>query len=353
MRDSDPDIARVRILMTADAVGGVWQYSLDLIEHLVTLGAEVRLATMGPRPNEAQKQRISRLRGATLIESDYKLEWMHQPWEDVDQAGEWLLRQAAEFRPDVIHLNGYAHAALNLPAPVLVVAHSCVYSWWNAVHGCAPPQDEWTEYHNRVSAGLRAADAVVTPSSFMASELTQAYGLPKNRVRVIHNFSQSTEFDSRSKESLFLAAGRIWDTGKNLQLLESIAGQLPWPMQIAGNLTHQAVLDTMQRASVYVHSALYEPFGLAVLEAARAQCCLVLSDIASLRELWNDAALFVDARDPTAWVDALTIIANGRERREALAKLARQRATQYSAAATVRQYCDIYRSLTECRSAAA
>lgn len=339
--------------MTADAVGGVWQYSLDLIQHLVRLGAELRLATMGPRPTDAQTQRLSTLRGVSLVESEYKLEWMQQPWDDVDAAGAWLLQQAAEFRPDVIHLNGYAHVPLKWLAPVLVVAHSCVYSWWNAVHGCAPPLQAWAEYHARVSAGLRTADAIVAPSSFMAGELTTRYGLPKSRTRVIHNFSESPEYDRRPKEPLFLAAGRTWDPGKNVQLLESIADRLPWPIQIAGNLTHDEVLDTMQRASVYVHSALYEPFGLAVLEAARSGCCLVLADIPSLRELWGDAALFVDPRDPAAWVDVLSMLANDRERRETLAKLAHKRAAQYSATATVAEYCQIYRSLYARKSVAA
>ena len=37
----------------------------------------------------------------------------------------------------------------------------------------------------------------------------------------------------------------------------------------------------------------YEPFGLAVLEAAQAGCALVLSDIPTFRELWDGAAMFV------------------------------------------------------------
>ena len=42
--------------------------------------------------------------------------------------------------------------------------------------------------------------------------------------------------------------------------------------------------------------ARYEPFGLAVLEAAQAGMRLVLSDIPSFRELWDGAATFVASR---------------------------------------------------------
>ncbi len=331
--------------MTADAAGGVWQYSLDLIEQLTQRGAEILLATMGPRPDSAKKQRLAALPGVTLCESDYKLEWMQQPWADVDRAGSWLLQLAAKFEPDVIHLNGYTHAALRWQAPVLVVAHSCVYSWWQAVFGAVPPESDWGEYHARVSAGLRAAGLVVAPSAAMASALTAHYGLPASRVTVIHNFSLSPLYRGQTKEPFYLAAGRIWDKGKNIEMLEQISARLPWPVRIFGSLSHEELLHQMQHAALYVHPALYEPFGLAVLEAARAQCCLILSDIPSLRELWDGAAIFVNPRDAGEWVRVLSRIANDAAERESLARRAQIHAGKYCPAVAVEQYCRAYESL--------
>ncbi len=48
----------LKILMTADAVGGVWRYSLDLIDGLAKHGVSVLLASMGPRPSEDQKRQL-------------------------------------------------------------------------------------------------------------------------------------------------------------------------------------------------------------------------------------------------------------------------------------------------------
>jgi glycogen synthase len=354
MRDNGAysTVPSLKILMTADAVGGVWQYSLDLISELVGRGAHVLLATMGPRPNEAQQQRLAALPAVTLCESDYKLEWMEQPWKDVDSAGAWLLDLAAQFQPDVVHLNGFSHATLSWNVPRVVVAHSCVYSWWQAVHGSAPPQHEWAEYRHRVSGGLRAANAIVAPSAFMATALTTHYGLPTGRAKVIHNFSESPWFSGVEKEPLYFAAGRVWDVGKNLKLLDDIAGRLPWPVRIAGSLPHESVLAEMQRASVYVHPSRYEPFGLAVLEAARAQCCLVLSDIPPLRELWDGAAIFVDPRDPERWAHTLTAIARNEAGRQPLGRLARLRALRYSSAAAVQGYYELYQSLARAEKSA-
>jgi glycosyltransferase involved in cell wall biosynthesis len=342
-------VSPLKILMTADAVGGVWQYSRDLISHVTTRGAQVLLATMGPRPTDAQRRQLAALAGAVVCESDYKLEWMQRPWSDVDAAGAWLLDLAAQFQPDIVHLNGYVHAALPWNAPTVVVAHSCVYSWWHAVHGSAPPEDEWAEYHHRVSAGLRAADAVVAPSAFMAEALTAHYGLRAGHAQVIHNFSESPAYNGTAKEPFFIAAGRIWDSGKNLKLLEDIAARLRWPVRVAGSAPHDTLLADMQRASVYVHPALYEPFGLAVLEAARAECCLVLADIPSLRELWDGAAIFVDPREPDRWVQALNAVATNEAARQSFGRLARLQARQYSSADSMDKYWQIYQSLTRAR----
>lgn len=39
---------------------------------------------------------------------------------------------------------------------------------------------------------------------------------------------------------------------------------------------------------------IYEPFGIAPLEAALCGCTVVANDIASLREVWGDDALYFD-----------------------------------------------------------
>src|SRR5215211_1611238 len=113
-----------RVLMTADAVGGVWTYALELIRALPD--HQFALAVMGPRMSDGQQAEAKALPNVTLFSSTYALEWMDGPWEQVDRSAQWLLGIAAEFKPDVIHLNGYSHAVLPFGAPVLIVAHSCV-----------------------------------------------------------------------------------------------------------------------------------------------------------------------------------------------------------------------------------
>jgi glycosyltransferase involved in cell wall biosynthesis len=210
-----------------------------------------------------------------------------------------------------------------------------------------------------VIAGLAAADAVVAPSDFMAGEIQREYGVDSDKVRVIHNFSTRNTSSARNKEPFFFGAGRVWDPAKNFALLEQIAPYLKWPVKLAGKdngerqsplqklgqVQNAELLDLLARATVFVHPALYEPFGLSVLDAARSRCGLVLADIPSLRELWGDAAVFVDPRNPSAWIEQLNLLSDDSARLKNLGDRAFAHAQSYTAEASVRDYRRLYADL--------
>ncbi|MCB9554346.1 MAG: glycosyltransferase, partial [Myxococcales bacterium] len=64
-----------RILMTADCVGGVWTYTLDLARALCAQGIEVIVAAMGQAPTTDQLAAARAIDGLTLDARPYKLEW--------------------------------------------------------------------------------------------------------------------------------------------------------------------------------------------------------------------------------------------------------------------------------------
>ena len=134
---------------------------------------EVTLAVMGPPLDPAQRAEATR-QGVQLLERSCKLEWMDDPWKDVARSGQWLRSLEDTIGPDLVHLNGYCHAALPWRAPTIVVAHSCVRSWWRAVRG-EPAPAAWDRYSEEVSRGLSAATLVVAPSDAMRAALGQEY----------------------------------------------------------------------------------------------------------------------------------------------------------------------------------
>ncbi|WP_255516211.1 glycosyltransferase family 4 protein [Luteimonas suaedae] len=353
--------------MTTDTVGGVWQYALELCRQLTARGDQVLLATMGAEPSRAQRGDAESIEHLQLECSGYRLIWMKAPWPDIERAGHWLRALAHEFRPDVVHLNDYAHGDLPWTAPVLMVGHSCVLSWWRAVHG-TPVPPEWQRYRRRVRAGLQAADLVVAPTRGMLRALQRHYG-PLAATRVIANGRSRTRVGEVRQTPLVFAAGRLWDEAKNVRTLADIAPRLPWPVCIAGSERHpdggQALLPNVRllgqlpeaklrswcsRASIYALPARYEPFGLSPLEAAQAGCALVLGDIPTLREVWGDAAVFVAPDDHEALArEILRLIVEPAVRRDYAAR-ARRRAQRYTPQAMADGYCAAYAELLQGRA---
>ncbi len=350
-----------RILMTGDTVGGVWTYTMELAEALGARGVEVVLAALGGPPSQSQRAEAARIPTLDLLASDFKLEWMDDPWRDVEESGRWLLDLEEQYAPDVVHLNSYGHGSLPWQTPVVVTAHSCVLSWWRAVKGCAAPES-WGRYRDLVEGTVRAADVVTAPSRAMAQTVAQHYELED--CRVIPNGRCSTRFRRAVKEPFVFTAGRLWDEAKNVEAVAAAARWIEWPVYVAGEsrgeLPHCTMLgrlgsedlaDWYARAAIYALPARYEPFGLSALEAAHSGCALVLGAIPSLREVWGDAALYVPPDDSFALAALLRELIGDPERRQSMADAARERAIRYTPDRMASAYLAAYESVVERRRA--
>jgi glycogen synthase len=263
-----------------------------------------------------------------------------------------------------VHLNGFREGAISWPAPAIVVAHSCVTSWWHACRGGAPDEPRWLTYAGAVDAGLRAVDAWVAPTEAFRLAVQDLYTPPTDGVS-IHNGIEIPRLRAHEKRDLILASGRVWDPAKGLAAVLAAAPHLPWAVEIAGQaagpngevtssapnvtmlgaLPRHLLLEKMREAAIYAAPARYEPFGLGILEAAAAGCALVLSDIPTMRELWDGAALFVPPGDNAGLAGALELLCGNSEIRHEFQKTAFERASRYSIQATAAQYRDLYDAL--------
>lgn len=351
-----------RVLMTADTVGGVWTYAVELARELDARGIRVGIATMGAPVSAHQREELAGTRRVSLFESEWRLEWMQDSTEDVEAAGDWLLALERAFQPDLVHLNQYAFGALPFAAPTLMVAHSCVLSWWRAVHGKAAPR-EWDAYRRLVRAGLAGAGLVAAPTAAMLDSLAVNYGYARPGL-VLGNAASPELFAPARKQHVILAAGRFWDAAKNLAALEQVAPGLAWPVHVAGaykqpdggtvaptgvhclgELPREGLARALATAAIYALPARYEPFGLSVLEAALSGCALVLGDIPSLREIWGPAALYVPPDDHAALHATLARLIAQPSLRARLAKAALARAQHFTPARKCDQYLAAYTRL--------
>src|SRR5438045_9620981 len=110
--------ANARILMTTDAVGGVWTYSTALAAALAARGYQILLVTLGPRPHADQLAAISRCPGVEVITTERELEWIDPEGRDIAGARKALNSVASRFKPDLVHPNCYHGARAAGVGPV-------------------------------------------------------------------------------------------------------------------------------------------------------------------------------------------------------------------------------------------
>jgi glycogen synthase len=175
-------------------------------------------------------------------------------------------------------------------------------------------------------------------------------------IPVIYN-GRSVRVRERHRKLQAVSVGRLWDEAKGLTTL--LAVKSPVPILVAGDSAHREpagtdvsfvgalatneVLELFSQSSLYIASSLYEPFGLAPLEAALCGCAVVARDIPSFREVWGDAAIYFREKK-----DLEAVLADLASRPDRLAQArmaATDRAKRYTAEEMARDYEHLYGQL--------
>jgi glycosyltransferase involved in cell wall biosynthesis len=360
----------IRALLETDTVGGVWTFSLDLAIGLRTVGVDAHLAAVGPADTLPARVESANKAGVPIEAIVGPLEW--QP--DATPAGlarvhARLSRLARDLAADVVHACSYTHVAAGLDKPTVLTAHSDVFTWWHAVHGQAPPT-RYDGYGEQVRQAVTTADVVVVPTRAYGDALIGVLALDDAMLSVVPNGRAESAAlngwtdDAPAGRSGVLAVGRFWDEGKNLRVLDALARSIGPQLTLAGaggdtfresgvtvlgEVSPKRVRRSMRAACMFVGPALYEPFGLAALEAAQAGCALVLSDRGTHREVWGEAAVYVDPTDPAAWRSRVEHLLSDPAAIRQRAIAAHTRAQRYTAAAMTRRYVRHYRDAISAR----
>jgi glycogen synthase len=360
----------MHVLMTADTIGGVWTYTRELVTQLSRRGIKISLVSFGQIPTAAQSEWIEDLPGVSFHPTAFRLEWMQDARPDLEQSAELLQEIISEAKPDLLHFNQFYYGALDCDLPRVVVAHSDVVSWWAAVHDAEPPHNDWIrEYRQNVERGWRAADLVTAPTGWMLREACRYYGEPRRKA-VVYNGRDPNIFSAvQPKQGYGISVGRLWDAGKqptlllrnDLPILTLLVGSEQSPqgavasaqsgrtypkLRMLGPQTEAQLRQLLARASLYIATSRYEPFGLAPLEAALSRCAIIANDIPSLREVWDDAAVYFEANNSKELLLTIQELASNTPLVREYADRAFQRArTIFNSDRMAEEYLALYRSL--------
>jgi glycogen(starch) synthase len=354
----------MRLFMTADSVGGVWSYALQLARALQPHGVQMTIAVLGSAASSQQLAQAQGIEGLDVLQTDLPLDWQAEDGASVADTATHIATLARRHAANIVQLNSPILAAFEkFSVPVVGVCHSCVATWWDATCGGSLPADfEWRT--SLLLNGYRACDIVVAPTAAYGNMVASRYGI--SPTIIANGIDEPRNQPNVQKERFVLTAGRLWDKGKNFATLDAAAALLDAPVYAAGALIHppsnevacnaaislgflstSSLQSWMQRAAIFVSVAVYEPFGLAVLEAAQNGCALVLADTPGFRELWHDAAVFVSPRDAKALASNLQEFLDAPSEARRFGQAARQRARQFDLQRLGQGMMALYRRLDD------
>ena len=352
---------------------GVGRYVHHLAEHLAASAApdELRLFYFDFRRRAAR----SFAPGATFR----VVRWC--PGRLMQKA--WLTLNAPPYdwlagRADVYHFPNFLRPPLTRGRSIITV-HDV--SFVRCPETLEPRNLRYLQAH--LPASVKAADAILTDSRFVADELADRFQVPSEKLHPIplgvdmrrpsDEAVQAARAALRLDRPYLLFVGTI-EPRKNLTFLADVFDRLsrfdgdlvlvgrrgwkdgPILARLAASPRAERIrrLETIDDdllpalyagAELFVLPSLYEGFGFTPLEAMACGTPVVAAAAGSLPEVLGDAAVLLKEYDAGQWAEAIETLLRDEARRADLRARGLQQAARYTWAETARRTWAVYREL--------
>lgn len=235
-------------------------------------------------------------------------------------------------------------------------------------------------FHWLVSRAVHGAEAVVTISEAVKEDLVREFGLRPEKIRVIYPWVKEIFFRPPEEETLpeplhgkeyilyvglriahknvegilrafrlladefpdlrLVVAGSRYTTPDMVDSLRADPGLKDRVIEIP-DPTDAEIVRLFSRARAFVFPSFAEGFGLPPLEAMAAGAPVVCSELPVFREVYGDAALFVDPNRPEAIAEGVRELLTDPSYASRLAERGRKRADSYRQERSVRAYLEL------------
>lgn len=340
------------IILNATNIGkqpdGIGLYTLSLLRELSKLDTNIKFTIL---LNKSSKQHIEGI----AFPKNFSLSWINSRISPDFGFNSHLLRLiysnliSLRHRKPLIFNTSQLEAMFFRSAQVITV-HDVIPLLFKDSH-----KKQYLFYKYLLKYALYKANHIITPSEHTKEELVAIYGLPKDKISVIHNgihdvYSKKVEHKvDVKKEKFILYAGRIAPS-KNidglLKAFQLIKDEIDHQLVIAGRggsihsdnakvifkgyVSDVELRHLYKTASLFVFPSFYEGFGFPPLEAMACGCPVVVSNVASLPEVCGDAAYYVNPYDIGDIAKGIKTVLNDKQLQESLIKKGLQRVKIFS-----------------------
>ncbi len=229
----------------------------------------------------------------------------------------------------------------------------------------------WASLLGRRSAGR--ARLVMATTGAGARDIEEIYGVPRERIHVVHLGSTPDDQVLRhGREPFILAVGEFEPRKRVLDLMDGhdryfastpaeppicrlvIAGaggsqaaaahaRRGLGCDLLGFIDDEDLHDLYRRATLFVSLSAYEGFGLPIVEAMAHGCPVLVADNSSQAEVAGEGAFLIRDPSPNAVAARLSEVLADREALARRGEAARERAAHLSWTATARGTAEVWR----------
>ncbi|MCX8174152.1 MAG: glycogen synthase [Thermoplasmata archaeon] len=231
--------------------------------------------------------------------------------------------------------------------------------------------------------GLEECDRIIAVSEEMKKDIQEVYGIPGNRISVIHNGIDIEKYRKQENEGLLrnlgvrkpyiLFVGRLTRQKGIFELVEAmkevratlvlvtgkpdtpeIEGELAVKLKGMENiiwlnrmLSETEIIALYSSARLFVCPSIYEPFGIINLEAMACGAPVVASAVGGIKEVIQDGknGVLVEPGNVEALAEAINRVLADDELRERLIVEGRRRAEEFAWERIARKTYLLYREV--------
>lgn len=295
-----------------------------------------------------------------------------------------FVRFVDDYKPDVIHSHLYeseliAHSYIKPEIKYFSHGHDNMIQLKRLSLKTFFSKREFTNYYERhwlIARYKRANSTFIAISKDTFAYFSQNLPSPiRERTVLLYNAINLKRFGSGEKNGVFtlVSTGNLvpkkghallLDTmsvllkrglkvqlyilgyGPQMQELQDQSKQLSIEdfVHFEGNVAN--VQDYLKRAHIYVHSAKYEPFGLAIIEAMASELPVVCTDGVGNRDLIQEGknGFMITNRDADAFADKIDLLLRDEKLRQEIGLGAKEFSKQFDISKYVERLLEIYRS---------
>lgn len=312
--------------------GGIAEYIYNLVRNIEEIDNqnEYILYVLKDTEEEAKKRLTTRFRVKTLpFGSSYIDVIKRSIFEQVF----WNQEETKE-RFDLFH-SPFFHSPSFKHARVVITVHDLRFFRFPYTYR----KLRYLFLKYKVKKSVKSADHIIAISQFTKNELIEAYGIPNERITVIHEAINRNRFSSKKtkeiplngyqkllEEPYILSVGHI-EPRKNYERLISAFAKLKTQKRfsslklvIVGKkghhyktvlkmindtpdviymnfVTHDMLVWLYSHARLFIFPSFYEGFGFPPLEAGALGVISAVSNVSSIPEVCGDAVAYFDPYD--------------------------------------------------------